>query len=176
MVLGADHLWGAGNWMMGRLMAWLGVWAAHLWLWLIYVSQISLWELLVGAAAAGLSTLGLAVFQHCRRVKFGPSWHEIAEGWRLPHCVLSGTWSLLQSVARQLFTRRGAHSSLAAVRFEVGGDDPAGAGRRSLAVLYTTMTPNSVVIGIVREQGLMLYHQIIPGDVLQITRHLGAKQ
>ena len=89
---------------------------------------------------------------------------------------VSGTVEVLHGLAKQLFTAGGAPSFLAAVPFEIGSqDDPTEAGRRALATTYTTATPNFVVLGLVNEQGLMLYHQIIPGDVLTMTRRLGAR-
>jgi hypothetical protein len=48
-------------------------------------------------------------------------------------------------------------------------------GRRVLAVGYTTLTPNFVVLGIARKQGLLLYHQVLAGEVLEMTRKLGAR-
>ncbi len=107
--------------------------------------------------------------------KFRWSWRQIVEAWRIPWYAVSGTWEILQGIRKQLFTKTGAPSRLAAVRFKAGTDDAASAGRRGLAVLYTTMTPNFIVIGIIREQGLLVYHQIIPGEVLAITRNLGAE-
>ncbi len=154
---------------------WLAVWLAHVGLWLVYVSKISTWEVLVGSAAAGLATLGLAVFGRLRLVKFRPTWRQIAECWAIPWYAVSGTWEIIRGIGRQVFTRRGAPSYLAAVPFEVGADDPQNAGRRALAVFYTTLTPNFVVVGVIREQGLLLYHQILPGEVLPMTRKLGAK-
>ncbi len=151
------------------------IWAVHLGLWLIYVSQVSLWELLVGAAAAGLSTAGVYVFGRLGLVKFRPGLHEVGEIWRIPWYAVSGTWEILQGIGKQLFSKEGAPSYLAAVPFKVGPDTSANCGRRGLAILYTTMTPNFVVLGVVEEQGLLLYHQIVPGDVLRITRNLGAR-
>jgi hypothetical protein len=78
-------------------------------------------------------------------------------------------------LAKQIFTREGAASFTAAVPFTVGRDTPVTMGRRALAVTYTTITPNFVVLGIVKEPGLLLYHQIVPGKILRMTRHLGAK-
>lgn len=157
-----------------RNLAWLTVWIAHVGLWLIYVSQISLWEVLVGSAAAALATVGMATFLRLGLVKCRPSLRQIAEGWRIPWYVVRGTWEITQAIWNQLFSKSGAASYLAAVPFDAGPDDPECAGRRALAVLYTTMTPNFVVIGIVREQRLLLFHQILPGEILPMTRNLGA--
>ncbi len=157
------------------LITWVVLWAVHVGLWLIYTSQVNLWEIAVGAAAAGLSTLGVYVFGRLGLVKFRPSLGEVAEIWRLPWYAVTGTWELMQGIGRQLFTRGGAPSYLAAVRFEAGPDNPANCGRCALALLYGTMTPNLIVLGVVPEQKLLLYHQIIPGEVLPMMRNLGVK-
>lgn len=160
---------------MHNTLRWVAVWLVHVGLWLVYVSQISAWEIGVGAAAAGFATLGVALLWRLRRVKFRLNLQQIIEAKRIPALAVSGTWELLQGLGKQLFTKRGAPSYIAAVPFEVGSNGPTSTGRRALAVLYTTMTPNFVVIGIIREQALLLYHQIVPGKVLTITRKLGAK-
>ncbi len=159
---------------MGSVIGWLAVWFVQVGLWLIYVSQINTWELVVGSSAAGLATLGVAVFRRVCLVKFSLSLRQTAEIWRLPGYAISGTWEIFQGIGKQLFSKRGAPTHLSAVPFEVGSGAPACVGRRTLAVLYTTMTPNFIVLGVVREQGLLLYHQIIPGEVLQLTQNLGA--
>ncbi len=160
---------------MGSIIRWLAVWFVQVGLWLIYVSQFNTWELLVGTAAAGLATLGAAVFQRVCSVNFRPSLRQAAEIWRMPGYAVSGTWEILQGIGKQLFSKRRAPSYLASVPFAVGSEEPADVGRRALAVVYTTMTPNFIVLGVIREQGLLLYHQIIPGEVLQMTQNLGAK-
>jgi len=153
----------------------MAVWLIHVGLWLVFVSKISLWEILVGAAAAGLATLGVVLLWRLRLVEFRLNFRQMAEIERIPWYAVSGTWEILQGIAKQLFTKRGAPSYLAAVPFEIGSNGHAEPGRRALAVFYTTRTPNFVVIGIIREQSLLLYHQIVPAEVLTITRNLGAK-
>ena len=50
-----------------------------------------------------------------------------------------------------------------------------GGGSAALEITYTTATPNFVVLGIVREQGIMLFHQVLKGDIIQMTQNLGAR-
>ncbi len=160
---------------MGRITRWLVVWLAHWALWLLFVSQINTWELLVGAAAALVATIGSMLFGRLGLVKFRPRLRDLAQARYLPWYAVTGTVEIIHGMARQVSSRSRAPSHLAAVPFTFGREDQVAAARRALAVMYTTMTPNSIVLGIVREQELLLYHQIIPGEVLPMTQNLGAK-
>ncbi len=156
-------------------MTWVVVWLMQLGLWLLFVAKFSLDELLAGMAASAVATIAAAVFEALGLVKFRPILHSLIQAWRIPWYLLSGTGEIFHGLAKQLFTHAGAPSTLRAVPFDVGGDDPESAARRALAVTYTTITPNFIVLGIVAEQGLLLYHQILPGPVLTITKQLGAR-
>lgn len=63
---------------------------------------------------------------------------------------------MFKALGKQLFTKKGADSLIRAVPFEVGDDDAHSAARRALAVTYTTLTPNFVVLGIAHKQALLL--------------------
>ncbi len=160
---------------MGRITRWLVVWLAHWALWLLFVSQVNTWELLVGAAAALVATIGAAVYGRLGLVKFRPRLRDLAQARYLPWYVATGTVKIIQGIARQLGSRSRPSNQLAAIPFNFGREDQASVARRALAVMYTTMTPNSIVLGIVREQELLLYHQIIPDEVSPMMQNLGAK-
>ena len=100
---------------------------------------------------------------------------DVAQGWRIPWQAIKDTWAIFRAIWT-LGRSKKAGSLLAAVPFESGRPgDPLAEARRALAVTYTTITPNVIVLGIVREQGLMLYHQIVGDASLEIARRLGAK-
>jgi multisubunit Na+/H+ antiporter MnhE subunit len=144
-------------------------------LWLIYTDSTGYREMIAGAIAAAIATLAVMVFTIQGNLSFQLQWKDVVQAIYLPWFALEGTWEILQGLAIQLFTRKGAQSFIGAVPFDVGQDQPRPAGRRALAVAYTTITPNFVVLGIVHAQGLLLYHQIVPGKVRAMTRHLGAR-
>lgn len=154
---------------------WAVVWLLHLGLWFLFVAQLSIDELLAGMAAAAVATAAAAVFEALGLVKFRPLLRSLVQAWRIPWYLITGTGEIFHGLAKQLFTAGGAPSTLRAVPFVVGGHDSESTARRALAVTYTTITPNFIVLGIVSEQGLMLYHQILPGKVLPITKQLGAR-
>lgn len=145
-------------------------------IYLLFVSTLTKPELWAGLIAAAIATLASGVFGTIGLVRFKPTFRELLEAWRIPYYAVQGSWELFKALGNQLFTERGAESLIRAVPFAVGeNDDPHAAARRALAVTYTTLTPNFVVLGIAHKQALMLYHQVLPGEVLQMTINLGAR-
>jgi hypothetical protein len=78
-------------------------------------------------------------------------------------------------LARQILLRDPAPSLFYSVPFDAGGDDDESSFRRALAIAWTTATPNFVVVGIDRERGLLVYHQIRRSDVPEMTKRLGVR-
>lgn len=156
-------------------LAWLSTYVALYGVYLLFVSTLTKPELIAGIATALLATIASGVFGAVGIVHFTPTLRQLLEAWRLPYYAVQGSWELAKAFAKQLFTKQGAESLVRAVQYEVGDDGPHAAARRALAVTYTTLTPNFVVLGIAHQQQLLLYHQVLAGDVLQMTINLGAR-
>lgn len=149
----------------------------HVGLWMAYVVNPSPAEWVLGGVAAVISTAAVYTTGYVYDARFHPSLGMLAQGVRIPWYVLTGTWDLLVAIYLQIFTRRGADSAMVAIPFDCGRhEDSRDAGRRTLAVTYTTLTPNSIVIGLVPEEQLMLYYQVVPGPTRQMTKNLGAQR
>ena len=143
--------------------------------WLVCTNNVGYREMIAGALAAIISTVAVMVSAIQGNLRFGFRAARCRAG-DLPSLVRiwTGTWELLQGDCETAF-RRGGTPFTAAVPFDLGGNDPISAGRRAFAVTFTTITPNFIVLGFVKDQRLLLYHQILPGKVLKMTRHLGAR-
>ena len=157
-----------------RWVSWLFTFVALYALYLLFAATLTKSEVLGGMGAAVIATVAAGLFGAVGSAKFIPTPHDLLQAWRIPYYAFTGTFELFKALARQLFTARGADSLIASVRYDVGGDDPKSSARRALAELYTAMTPNFVVLGIVHKQRLLLYHQVLKGEVLQMTTNLGA--
>lgn len=141
---------------------------------LLFVSTLTKPELLAGVGVAALATFASGAFGTIGIVHFRPTLRHLLQAWRIPRQIVEGTSAVLIALAKQLLTKPGAPSLLVAAPFDVGPNDAGAAARRALAITYTTMTPNSVVLGIAHHQGLLLYHQMLPAKVSQMTINLGA--
>jgi multisubunit Na+/H+ antiporter MnhE subunit len=143
--------------------------------WFVLTGSLSLHELGVGAVAVALALLAGAQVREEWVASLGGQGRLVAQAWRLPRYAVTGTWEILVVLARQLAGRGRADSLLLAVPFDRGEGGPRDRGRAALAVAYTSITPNFVVLGIDWHRGLLVYHQVRRGAVPELTRRLGAR-
>jgi len=142
--------------------------------WYLFVGRLGtdeLWGAIPGSALAALATY--VVLE--QRVVWFRDGRDLLEAWRLPGYMVTGTWEIFQVLFAQLLARKPAPSLILQVPYEDVGDNPRESARRALAVTYTTSTPNFIVLGIDREKGMLVFHQIKRGPVLEVTKRLGAK-
>jgi hypothetical protein len=142
--------------------------------WLALTQRGAPSELGVGAAVAALAALASHVVWSRNGATFWGAGRLLAAGWQVAWYAVTGTFEILGVLFRQLAGRR-APSLLLSVRFDAGGGDAPARARRALAVAYTSMTPNFIVLGVDRERGLLWYHQLERSDVPDMTRKLGAR-
>ena len=159
----------------GRAARWFAVSAVLAFIaWLGLVGTLSQQELCLGAACAVFSA-GLSAFVLKQMgIPVYENFTDLMRVWRVPWYLLSDSWQILQALGQDLSGVSPAGSHLRAVPFkrEKGAR---GFFRRVLAVVYTTLTPNIIVIGIDQKQELLLFHQIAPTAVPKMTKQLGAQ-
>jgi multisubunit Na+/H+ antiporter MnhE subunit len=156
----------AGEWVGQSLVA-MGAW-------MVFTARPSATELAAGAVASAVAgAVSRLVWAHNGAMLTGAG-RSLLQAWRLPAAALTGTWEILSVLVRHL-AGAPAPSLLLSVPFDVGDDGPRAEARRALAVTYTTITPNFIVLGIDRRRGLLWYHQIRRGPVLRLTVELGAR-
>jgi len=142
-------------------------------LWMLFVSQTQRAELVAGVCAAALGALGDGVVKAKRLAKFRPrlQWLWLFS-WE-PWYVLTGSAAILRALARQLAGKK-SEAQFRVVPFRAGGEDPRSAARRALAITLTTIPPNFIVVGIDKERGFLLVHQVSPTGTPLVTKKLGA--
>lgn len=143
--------------------------------WLIVTGSFSKAELIVGAAVALLGAVALCVTEHADDSHFRPRFRNWVEVIWLPWLLLQGTYAILLVAIRDLLGGRKAVSAFRMTRFDVGDVcDLHDTGRRVLAVLYTTTTPTSIVLGINISEHVLVFHAIENSGVSRMTKNLGA--
>ena len=65
-------------------------------------------------------------------------------------------------IAWALAVRRGMQGRFRTVALPVRGRDPAARGRRALLALAVTYSPNSYVVDVDEEEGVVLVHELVP--------------
>src|SRR5581483_2935817 len=144
-------------------------------LWMIFVSMAKLDELLVGIAAALIAAFADGVVKAKKFATFYPHLKTmLLVFWELWY-VLKGTVIVFGALIKRLLGNR-PQIELRAVPFDAGGRDSESAARRALAILLTTISPDTITIGIHREKNVMLAHYISPSGTHLIAKRLGATE
>jgi len=145
-------------------------------LWLLFTGTFALHELLIGIIAAVLASVGMVVIAINYSTPFSPTVRDLLALWRLPWYLLSGTWEVLSLAAKDLAGRDRAESVFRVAPFDAGSEkNPRKTARRTLAVAYTTVAPNFIVLGVNASDQKMLFHQIKRSSVPKMTEQLGAE-
>ena len=139
--------------------------------WLLYTGKLERNELLVGIPAAILAALASEIVRGEEHPRFLPNAKMWLPVWRVPAGILRDglliSWKLLAAASA---LRKPAGKFLA-MRFNAGGADSRSVARRTLAVEFSTLPPNSIVVGIDRRRNLLLFHQLV-GDNMPRTAYL----
>jgi hypothetical protein len=130
-----------------RAIAWGLGWVFSAALYLLLIDITDLPELLVGAGAAVLAATGLELAREQGIVMQAIRWRWLL---RLPRPLL------------RVPRRKPAFGRFRAVPFEGQLDEPLESGRRALAEAVGSIAPNTFVVGIDGERGVMLAHQLKP--------------
>ena len=143
--------------------------------WIIFVGSFSKWELLVGAGGAAVGGIAIQVVQHAEGSHFRARLQDLVQVVFVSWLFAQGAYEILFVAIRDLLGGRKAASAFRITEFEAGDEsDPHDTARRVLAVTYTTMAPNFIVLGINTREKQLLFHQIQESSVPQMTKHLGA--
>jgi multisubunit Na+/H+ antiporter MnhE subunit len=154
---------------------WLAEWMILALLWLVLVGKLEWGEIWIGLAASALAAGTAARVNGTNFARFYPEIRWIFAGWRIPGYVVWDAVLIYAALIGLLFSRTPIASRILALPFPSGGSDERSATRRALATILTSISPNSVVIGIDQPQKLMLVHQIRATGVPKLTQILASK-
>ena len=157
------------------MLSWLALWTSSFALMMLYVGKIAADEVLSAAIASVITAMASKVVLERHIAPLRTQWRHFAQVWRVPKYVVTGTWEICSVLAGDIFGRSRAESLICAVPFDSGGDDDESAFRRALAVAWTTATPNFVILGIDRQRGLLVYHQVRRSPIPEMAKRLGAR-
>jgi hypothetical protein len=95
--------------------------------------------------------------------------------WRIPWYIVSDSYTIVAVLLKDLAGVEKAGSFYRFCGFKTSAHDPLLMARQVLATGYTTVTPNSIVIGIDAAQSRMLFHQLQRTEVSRMAKELGAQ-
>ena len=157
------------------VLSWLALWTLSFVLMHLYVGKIALDEAVFAAIGSAITATASIVVLEKHLAPLRAEWRAIAQVFRIPRYVVTGTWEICAVLWRQIVLRKPADSLIYGVRFDAGGDDDEAAFRRALAIAWTNATPNFVILGLDRPRGLLVYHQVRKSAIPQMTKRLGAR-
>jgi hypothetical protein len=147
---------------------------ANLGLYLAFAANVGFREFVAAVLVAPIATTAAWVFASAAKIRFQFRFADIAQIGHVPWQVIVGTITIYKALAGKLLAQTPAASLLGEARFDRGNaGDLSARGRRALAITYTTLTPNSIVIDILEHPPRLLYHQIAARPLPPMTQNLG---
>lgn len=147
--------------------------AAQSLFWIACVATVRPHELIVGIGAVVLGVVSYLYVVRTLPLEFRPSIADLLQLWRLPWYIVSGLAEITVVLARDL-TGRSAPSFFRAVWWCPVANNGPETAKRTLAIGYTTIAPNFIVVGIDCGRHQMLFHQVQKSSVPIMTQRLGA--
>jgi multisubunit Na+/H+ antiporter MnhE subunit len=145
-----------------RLAFYASFWAFSAALWMLLVDTVLAPELLAGAGVATFAAAGaeLAREQRLARVSISPRW--LTRAWRPLANVPRDIALVTVAAFRQLADPVPERGRLRVIPFRARGDVPPDNGRRALAEALGSLAPNTIVVGVDPERGVLVAHQLAP--------------
>lgn len=154
---------GAMAGMMGGIVAWVSLFL----FWLLLAQSLLLAECVAGAIGAGMGAAGMLIGRRCVAGGGRPKIRDFKPLLSVPVSMAMDAWR----VTRAVLLRAAGHSLGGSL---VSVPDPAGEHRRTLretiATTCTSVAPNSIVLGVDRSRGVVLYHQFTPAPTPSTLR------
>lgn len=127
---------------------------------LLLIDTTSLPELyvLAGVAAAGGVAFAIGREQEFVEARIAPRW-LLALG-RLPRRIGADIVLVCREAVAQLFSPRRTRGVFRAVAFRAVQATPQATGRRAMVESLGSVAPNTIIVGVDAERGLLLVHQL----------------
>lgn len=153
-----DHGPRGGGGAAGARRAWLGWWVALTVLWVALADSRRLEEVVAGVLVGALCATAAVVVRAQRDVVLRPR-----PGWVLGTLRGFGRWPRdLWVLGRALVAR--PEGRIVEEPFAATGEDPRSATRRALAVVGGSLAPNSIVVEIDADRGVLVRHELVGED------------
>jgi multisubunit Na+/H+ antiporter MnhE subunit len=145
-----------------RAGVWLIWWILLMSGWIMLDNSLHADELLAGAGAAALAAgiAEVAGYQAATRPRPQIEW--LVPAWRLPVNLLRDTGILSAALWRRLAHGADPDSEFREIPVRYGPHSMAGLTRRALLTAGKSFAPNTFVLGLESERGVLVVHQLVP--------------
>jgi hypothetical protein len=147
-----------------RARAWI-VWFVCLnAIWLVLISAFVLEETLLGILASAVAATAAVAVGEQRPLSFRPRPRWLLASWRLPVAAVRESGQVVASLPRQLAHPGRGRGRFRVVRVSFPDDPDRAATKAALLIAGDSFSPNSYVVKVDRERGLMLVHELVSGE------------
>ena len=143
--------------------------------WVLLVAGVKTHEMVVGGFSVAAATAFLCAILRSEALRLNFALRDVATLWRVPWYILTNSLTLCSVLGRDLLGLESPGSYYRVSGFKTSKTNPTLIARRVLATAYTTVSPNSIVIGVDYEQSRMLLHQVKRAEVSEMTKQLGGQ-
>src|SRR4051794_33875088 len=151
-------------------------WALSAALWLVLAGTLARSEVLAAIGVGAVAAAAAVVLRDERDVGARPRVREVVRLWRPLPAVPKDLWRLVVVLVQEALRRERRGASGARAFAPTGADDRHAAARRALLPAAGSLAPNTYVVGIDTDAGLVLVHQLVPttrpaqdADPLELT-------
>ncbi len=147
-------------------------WVLSMVLWLLFTSTVSPSDSGLGMCASLVAATAGVAIQSRGAFGFRLSLRLLRRAWRIPIHIVTDTAVVFAALVHHATGRKRVRGTWAAIPFEAGGDDPESATRRAYVTLASSIAPNSLVVGVDGDEGVILVHQLVsdPGSAEEAVR------
>ncbi|MDX6513172.1 MAG: hypothetical protein QOE36_2676 [Gaiellaceae bacterium] len=147
---------------MRRALSFLAWWAVLFLLWLLYVGTLDSQEVIAGAALSAVAATGAEVVRSLGLLQFRVRRRWLVRAWRPLVHVVPEFLLLLAALWRAVARGERAPGRFTVLEFPAGGARAEDAGRRAFVTTIGSLAPNSYVVDVDPETGLLLEHVLVP--------------
>jgi multisubunit Na+/H+ antiporter MnhE subunit len=149
---------------MRLLGVWLTWWAILAALYLVIDDSVLVPELVVGAFAAAVGATGATLVHRERVVLLRGELRWLGAVPRGLAALVGDLWPLVRVLVQRGLLRRGGGGVTVEVPFDATTDGPRDTARRAATEALGTLAPNTIVVRIDTDRGVLVAHQLAPTD------------
>jgi hypothetical protein len=144
-------------------------------LWIAFVATSNPHEMLVGLLCVAVTYAFSDFVCRSAATELAFRLRDVLAFWRMPWYILSGIGEITLVLAKDLLRIAPAKNLYRVCGFDASAHDPLRMARAVMAIAYTTVAPNFIVLGIDPATSRMLFHQLAASSVPKMTKALGAR-
>lgn len=136
-------------------------WVTLVPLYLLLASKLKPSEIGAGILAAALATVAILAVRKQGVAHFAPKLSWISHFRTTPGTIIADCGVVAQALWQHLALRKNVEGKFRVIPFDPGGDDARSAARRALVTAGITLGPNTYVIQVHQDKGLIAVHQLL---------------